>query len=140
MSDRAQISRRQWVEALRWLAFVDEDITVTEALLANSPPLILSAAFHSQQAVEKMAKAVIVAFGAAAPKIHDVEELSFVVEDVDPNLGREIRKLGNLTSWYIAVRYPDMDVESLPSLEEVTTIVSGLKALRQSIGALAPRP
>lgn len=139
MSERAQISPRQWAEALRWLVFVDEDIGAIGALVASSPPAVRSAAFHCQQAVEKMAKAVIVAFGAAAPKIHDVEELSFLVEDFDPGLGQAIRNLANLTSWYIAVRYPDIEVESLPSLRDVATILTGLRNLRRQVDTLAPK-
>jgi HEPN domain-containing protein len=55
----------QWKEAARWLARADEDAVVAELALTRDPPLVNPAAFHCQQAAEKMLKALLVAAGAA---------------------------------------------------------------------------
>jgi len=119
------------------LAFVDEDLQVAEMLLTDASPVLRSAAFHCQQAAEKMAKAVLVALGAAVPKIHDVEELSWLVTDVDPELGKAVGKLA-LGGWY-AVRYPGLETDFQPSSQDVRSALAELRDLRERINSLAPK-
>jgi len=121
------------------LAFVDEDLQVAEMLLTDASPVLRSAAFHCQQAAEKMAKAVLVALGAAVPKIHDVEELSWLVTDVDPELGKAVGKLAALGGWYTAVRYPGLETDFQPSLQDVRSALTELRDLRERINSLAPK-
>ncbi len=66
---------RQWREAERWLARADEDVRAAEALLALASPEVDPAAFHCQQAAEKMAKAMLIAAREPPPRLHDIDEL-----------------------------------------------------------------
>jgi HEPN domain-containing protein len=100
------IDRRVWAEVLRWLAFVDQDMRVVEIVMAESSPNYGPAAFHCQQAAEKMAKVLLVARGSEVPKIHDIEELTALVGEVDAEAAQNLRELASLSSWYTAVRYP----------------------------------
>ena len=67
---------RQWAEAGQWFAKADEDICVAEMALGREPPLIDPAAFHCQQAGEKIIKGLLVAAAIKAPRIHDLEALA----------------------------------------------------------------
>ena len=75
MTGQKQVDPGRWDEALPWLAHADADLRVTD-LADGDIDLSLVVAFHCQQAAEKMAKAVLIAFGAAYPKIHDIAELA----------------------------------------------------------------
>lgn len=59
----------QWAEAGRWLAKADEDIAVAELALDHAPPLVDPAAFHCQQAAEKILKALLVAAAATPSEV-----------------------------------------------------------------------
>ena len=133
------IDRQVWTEVLRWLVFVDQDIRVIELVMAESSPNYGPAAFHCQQAAEKMAKAVLVARGREVPKIHDMEVLTGLVEEVDAEAAENLRELASLSSWYIAVRYPSVEAEFHPTSEDVRLIVPLLKQMRQYIDTLAPK-
>ena len=133
------IERIVWAEVLRWLAYVDQDIRVVEIAMADPSPIFGPAAFHCQQAAEKMAKALLVARRADVPKIHDVEELSALLSEVDPEAGQVIKGLASVSSWYTAVRYPNVEAEFAPSSDDVRMILPRLKQVRDYINSLAPK-
>jgi HEPN domain-containing protein len=126
---------QQWREALRWLEYADEDIRVAQ-LLAKEDNLTASAAFHCQQAVEKMAKAVLVALGIRYPKIHDLAELGRLVNNYRPEIGSTIAELSGITDWYVAGRYPAADFMPLP--QDVAVALNKMRIMRRAIAALAP--
>jgi HEPN domain-containing protein len=125
----------RWQEAERWLAFADDDMRVAE--LAASSGLVPAAAFHCQQSVEKMAKAVLVALGEPYPKIHDIAELARLIEVHRPEIGSEIGRFAGLTDWYVTGRYPAG--EFFPSSRDVIEAMGRVRSLRQRIAALAPK-
>jgi HEPN domain len=67
---------RQAREARRWVARADLDAAGAERLLTGAPPLPAVAAFHCQQAVEKLLKAALVQGGVRPRKTHDLESLA----------------------------------------------------------------
>lgn len=109
---------RQWQESERWLARAEEDLRVADALLAITPPAIGAAAFHCQQAAEKMAKAVLIAVREPPPKLHDIAELGRRITPRAPDIGRAIESLRGITRWYASARYPDASLESDPSADD----------------------
>jgi HEPN domain-containing protein len=125
-------------EALLWLGRADEDIPAAEVLLRD-PNLVSSAAFHSQQAAEKMAKAVLISFGGDSPKIHDVAKLGTLIRPQRADIGEILAALGGLTDWYITARYPG-DTAFAPSSEEVTSVLTKVKDLHRLVGALVTKP
>jgi HEPN domain-containing protein len=140
MSEPRQTDPRQWSEAARWLSYVDEDLRAIEKLMAGPTPAFRSAAFHCHQAAEKIAKAMPIAWGSAIPKIHDIEELSARVREKDETLGQALAGLASLTGWYIAVRYPDVELDFAPTSADVTSALTQLQNLRRRVDALAPKP
>jgi HEPN domain-containing protein len=61
--------------ARRWLAKADEDLAAAERLLAIDDSLASVVCFHSQQAVEKLLKALLVVSRVPFARTHDVIQL-----------------------------------------------------------------
>lgn len=139
MSAPISLEARQWGVALRWLARADEDLAAAEMLLAPADPLIFSSAFHCHQAVEKMAKAVLVAFRIPPPKSHNLKELGHRVSVVHHEIGTSVLGLAAVMTWYVTARYPDGD-EAILSATDLRLVLPRLRALRRPIDSLAPQP
>ncbi len=61
------------VEVVRaWLAAADDDLRATRGCLHGPEPTPTSAAYHCQQAAEKLLKAVLVSAGIHPPKSGNV--------------------------------------------------------------------
>ena len=58
----------QWSEALRWVDKAAQDRRSAVLVLADKPPLIDPAAYHCQQAAEKLLKSLLAAAGVTIPK------------------------------------------------------------------------
>ena len=140
MTEVKRTDPRQWQVALEWLERADGDIRVVEVLLAKAPDLPWGAAFHCQQALEKMAKGVLIARRVEPPKSHDIELLGRLVGRHESELGEKITALTMLTVWYIASRYPDAQIDEIPSEADLYGALSKLKELRRQIDELAPKP
>jgi HEPN domain-containing protein len=63
-------------EAAGWLAIAREDVRVARACLALDPPAFGMAAYHCQQAAEKLTKGLLAAAGVAVRKTHDLNALA----------------------------------------------------------------
>jgi HEPN domain-containing protein len=63
-------------EAAGWLAIAREDVRVARACLALDPPAFGMAAYHCQQAAEKLTKGLLAAAGVPFRKTHDLNELA----------------------------------------------------------------
>jgi hypothetical protein len=55
-----------------WLAVVDDDLRQVVNNLYGPMPSLIGAAYHCQQAAEKLVKAVLVEASTAFPKTHDI--------------------------------------------------------------------
>ncbi|MSP87542.1 MAG: HEPN domain-containing protein [Alphaproteobacteria bacterium] len=76
MSDR---EREQWNEARAWIGKADEDLRAAAIVLGVTSPLSGIAAFHCQQAVEKLMKGLLAAVGIDPPRSHDLGLLADLV-------------------------------------------------------------
>ena len=89
----------------RWMQKALDDLRLAEVALeiGVDPGL---AAFHSQQAVEKALKALLTAFQARPPKVHDIWELVDLLSDkVDIEYIRSLH-VEDLTYYAVEARYP----------------------------------
>lgn len=105
----------QWAEARRWFAKADEDIRAAAGLMALAPPAVGLAAFHCQQAAEKILKGLLIAARQRAGKIHNLGVLAAKAADAFSSLRKDLDRLPPLTPWFVATRYPDFDIEPEPS-------------------------
>lgn len=124
------------VEAERWLAIADQDIAAV-ALCLNAPnPLMAVAAYHCQQAVEKIAKALLVAADLSFPKTHDLAALNAAAGPRYPALAATLAGLEPVSVWGFAYRYPpEEEADAPPSASELQRRLGEIAALRQSAAA-----
>jgi HEPN domain-containing protein len=102
---------KQRDEAKAWLAKADEDLAAVRACLDARPPVLGVAAYHCQQAAEKLIKGLLVLAAAPARKTHDLDELSEAALPLYPDLRELLDHLRARTYWGFAFRYP-MPAES----------------------------
>ena len=92
-------------EARRWLRSAREDLRIVRMALAEDPPVVGPACFHSQQAAEKALKAALVLEGIEFPYVHDLRRLRNLLPDGWPGDPADIA-LQRLTQWGAESRYP----------------------------------
>ena len=91
--------------ARRWIAKADEDLAAAERLLSIDDSLAAVVCFHSQQAVEKLLKALLVFAGVPFARTHDVIQL---VQMLPSHLALAISlaDLAPLNRYAVEARYP----------------------------------
>ncbi len=127
----------QWAEALRWVTKAGQDRRSAVLMLGDDPPLLDPAAYHCQQAAEKLLKALLVAAGAAIPKSHDLQRLAALVEPLFPALHAAVAPVTDLTPWATATRYPDLEGDLGVTAEDVREALAALDTLHDAVMALS---
>lgn len=102
----------------RWLKRADIDLTAIRNLLYGPEPSAESAAYHCQQAAEKIMKAGLITAGLHPPKEHNLRELNALLPPGNP-LAPVFRPLEPLSAYITAFRYPDEPNIPVPSLSEI---------------------
>lgn len=69
--------------------------------------------FHSQQAVEKLLKAILIFNDVEYKRTHDLQTLFEQIEDLNISLSNDIKSLDELTSFAVEFRY-DLYIEDEP--------------------------
>jgi HEPN domain-containing protein len=102
-------------EAAGWLAIAREDVRVVR--LGLDPPAFGMAAYHCQQAAEKLTKGLLAAAGVAFRKTHDLNELADLAAAHYPAARQVLDVIQPFTVWGFAYRYPTMEdnPEPVPS-------------------------
>ncbi|MDO3377858.1 HEPN domain-containing protein [Geoalkalibacter halelectricus] len=95
-----------------WLRAAKDDLDVIERIL-NDEHLAHIVAFHAQQCIEKVFKALLEEHGIEAPRIHNLVTLYGKVEDFVGAV-MDLPLLKTLDSLYIEARYPG-ELGLLPS-------------------------
>ncbi|MBF0305119.1 MAG: HEPN domain-containing protein [Alphaproteobacteria bacterium] len=129
---------RQWAEAGQWFAKADEDICVAEMALEREPPLIDPAAFHCQQAAEKIIKGLLVAAAVKVPRLHDLEALAALAVPLYPDLAPIMDDVAPASAWIARTRYPGLTDGIGAELGEVAEMLVSVKAFRREAAALGP--
>lgn len=137
MSDPDANARRQEVES--WLAVAEMDRRSAVVCLAADPPLPAVAAFHCQQAAEKLFKGFLVQTGMEFRKTHDLRELGDAVVSVVPDAAELVRQTEDWTIWAVAYRYPSAEgpPEPEPSATELRHAVGIVERLASALRSLA---
>ena len=113
-------------------------MAVAELALGRYPPLTEPAAFHCQQAAEKILKALLVAAGVTPARSHDMERLVQVAGPLYPALNNEMQAFARLTEWLTATRYPDLGGGLGEAPGDVAKMLALIKAFGANVRALAP--
>jgi HEPN domain-containing protein len=117
-------------EVRRWLVVTDRDIRAARHSLTDKPPQREIAAYHCQQAGEKLIKALLVARGVPFPKTHNLAELNTLAAPHFPSLAEDLAALEVSTAWGVAYRYPEASETPPPTTAELQDSLSRVEALR----------
>jgi len=125
------------VEVVRaWLASAAHDLRAIRGCLHGPEPTPTAAAFHCQQAAEKLVKAVLVSAGIHPPRSHDIGALLDLLGESHALYAR-LLPLARFTPYSWVFRYPAAaPTESAaepPSAEEVAR---WLEELRQGMDSV----
>jgi HEPN domain-containing protein len=112
-----------------WLEYAEQDLK-SASLILQDPALTSMVAFHAQQAVEKLLKALLEEKEQKVPKTHDLERLFFLAR-VHWKLSLDEDKLRLISSLYIDSRYP-AEVGLLPSGRPSDSEARGFVAFAES--------
>ena len=129
-------------DAAVWLSIADGDIDAVRRSLAPDPePNLAVAAYHCQQAAEKLVKALLVHAGLAYPRGSGGHDLGRLVEALPAEhpLRPSLAGLISVTPWATAFRYPADDpltAEPMPTTSHVESILEILVTLRGRIAVI----
>ncbi len=117
-------------ELRRWIEKADHDLQTAEVALGLSRPITDTAAFHCQQAAEKLLKAYLFWREHDFEKIHDLRALSLECARFDPSFRTLLDRVGPLTAYAVRFRYPGPDD---PAVEEVRSALVVVREVRELV-------
>lgn len=138
MSGTDPASAAQWAEARRWFAKANEDRRSARLMLSDDPPLLDPAAYHCQQACEKLIKGLLVAAGQIIPKTHDLWRLAAQTIPLYPQLAADINAVSDLTPWGTATRYPDLEPDLGIVPQDIRDALERLERFQANVEGLIP--
>ncbi len=133
-TDEAPDPRR--AEASRWFSKATEDLQVARLAMAAQPPLLDPAAYHCQQAVEKLFKGLLVAAVLPVPRTHDLGYLAELLIPRYPKLAGHIRALAWLSPWSTDTRYPALDTDGGPTAQDVRQAITEIAAMMAAVDGM----
>jgi HEPN domain-containing protein len=120
-------------QARSFLVLAGEDLKVARGLVGLSPR---HAAFHAQQAAEKVAKAVLTARGIPFGRTHSLGQLALRFPDGDPWRQRFLG-LDRVSPYATMFRYPNDATGALPPPPESDQLARDLDEIARLIPAAA---
>lgn len=123
--------------AKSWITKADEDIDAADLCLAAGERTTNIAAFHTQQAAEKLLKALIAMAGIEPPRVHDLAELTDLAASTTPDVRKLAERIEVITSWAILTRYPSHGDTPPPPIGEIADALALTKQLRLFVAKVA---
>lgn len=93
-------------DAVPWVRKAEGDFVVAQKLQSDPSRYRDAVCFHSQQAIEKYAKALLVELGLPVPKTHDLGRLRTLLLPHDATLRPFRRGMLFVTTFAVETRYP----------------------------------
>lgn len=119
-----------------WLRIARADMQVAQACTSMEPAQHGVAAYHCQQAAEKLLKGFLVLAGIDFRRTHDLEALGQDVAKAFPTLRGEVAPMGAWTGWGVAYRYPDSpDSVADPSSAELAQALTLIDRVARALEA-----
>jgi HEPN domain-containing protein len=134
--------RARWQAVDDWLAVANEDRRVAALCLAADPPLRGVAAFHCQQAVEKLLKGFLTLAGKRGGKTHSLAQLGAGATASFPEIGELAAAARDWGDWAVDFRYPSRRrrAKPLPQEDELRQALAVIDALAVRLRAANPEP
>ncbi len=118
-----------------------EDARMAHGLLHLDPPSLGGAAYHCQQAAEKLLKGFLVRDNIDFRRTHDLDRLGHAVAGRFPAALPLVASMRPWTTWGVAYRYPgEAEPEPEPSVEELYEALELISSLADVLRSLAPPP
>lgn len=113
-----------------------EDLDVATVLIKQKRPRVAGAAFHAQQAAEKILKAFLTWHDQPFKKNHDLEKIAKACAAIDSELRAAGERVVHISPWAIQSRYPGN--WSLPSALTVGEALNEVRELFRQILSRLP--
>jgi HEPN domain-containing protein len=130
------IAHERRLEAERWLVVATEDLAVARLCIGACEPKLGSAAYHCQQAVEKLLKGLLVLANIPFPKTHDLRRLGTTAVAHYPGCAELLSSVFVMTTWGYAYRYPGPEDYALPSADELLQAVVTISQIAAFVRSL----
>lgn len=129
---------KQREEALLWLGRAERDLAAARLAMDAPEPLPDIAAYHLQQAAEKLLKAILTTDAIPFRRTHDLGLLGEQVSGARPALHGVISPLRSYSDWSFAFRYPGAPSEAYPEPlpAELAQALAEVTALRDVVADL----
>lgn len=132
-------SNEVWRKVRDWIAIASADQSAARLCISAETPLLGIAAYHVQQAAEKLLKAALVRSGRDFVKTHDLEGLVRSVAQAIPSVATLVMPMGDWTAWSVAFRYPSENgPEPEPAAAELLAALDVLANVQAAILAFGP--
>jgi HEPN domain-containing protein len=118
-------------ETTAWLRRAANDLAAADHDLCAKPALWGDAAFHAQQAVEKVVKGFLTWHGQPFRKTHNLVELGQQCAGIDASLEPLLRGAAPLTEYAWKFRYPGQPEE--PSEREARDALETARAVYEAV-------
>jgi HEPN domain-containing protein len=89
------------------------------AAMEEDPPLYDGAAFHCQQALEKLVKGFLTLAGKRGSKTHSLEHLGKLAQASFPDIAEHVTAASGWSDWATAFRYPEENAPPEPGKAEI---------------------
>ena len=134
--------RVRWQAVDDWLAAANEDRRVAALCLAADPPLRGVAAFHCQQAVEKLLKGFLTLAGKRGGKTHSLANLGTGATASFPEIAELAAAARDWGNWAVDFRYPSRRrrANPVPQEDELRRALAVIDALAAHLRAANPEP
>ena len=111
------------VELRRWLEKAEHDRATAEMALTLSRPVTDTAAFHCQQAAEKLLKAYLCWREFDFEKIHDLDVLAKQCAQFDGGFAALNERVLPLTTYAVRYRYPGPNDPTVAEVRDALAVV-----------------
>jgi HEPN domain-containing protein len=130
--------RARWEAVERWLAKAEADRRVAAGCMPMVPPEPGSAAFHCQQAVEKLLKGFLVLAGKRSRTTHSLAELGALAQPSFPDIADLVAVADGWSSWASDFRYPSENPPPEPDDAELQRALAVIDPLAARLRAARP--
>ena len=120
-----------------WPSKAHDDLRLAELAASAKPPVCWGAAFHAEQAAEKLLKALLTFHNVESEKSHSIDYLLDLCVTVEPGAERLRSAASGLTDFAVEPRYPFPRRD--PTESEVAEAIQAARLVRRFVhGALPP--
>ena len=139
---KAPDSRARWAAVEGWLEAAAEDRRVAATCLALDPPVRGAAAFHCQQAIEKLLKGFLMLAARRSGKTHSLAQLGAAAQESFPEISNLVAAAKDWSRWAVDFRYPTRRgrIKPAPDEDALRRALAVIDELASRLHAANPKP